>query len=159
MQAEQQAKLGRLAQRTAALSVGRGMFTLNSKWPLLTEPISIPPLVMDGKVQRNSFLALSFCSARPHRPRDLLSHQERGSPGTIALDRATLAPDLFDWAQFHNGVATGLRLVAAESQESGSGGEAITSTWIAYNRPNELSNEHAGFLMALGLQVLLFLIL
>lgn len=60
MQAEQQAKLGRLAQRTAALSVGRGMFTLNSKWPLLTEPISIPPLVMDGKVQRNSFLALSW---------------------------------------------------------------------------------------------------
>jgi anaphase-promoting complex subunit 1 len=102
---------------------------------------------------------LFFCSARPHRPRDLSSHQERGSPGTIALDRATPAPDLFDWAQFHNGVATGLRLVAAESQESGSGGEAITSTWIAYNRPNELSNEHAGFLMALGLQVLLLLIM
>jgi hypothetical protein len=56
-------------------------------------------------------------------------------------------------------VATGLRLIAAESQESGSGGEAITSTWIAYNRPNELSNEHAGFLMALGLQVLLLLLL
>jgi hypothetical protein len=56
-------------------------------------------------------------------------------------------------------VATGLRLIAAESQESGSGGEAITSTWIAYNRPNELSNEHAGFLMALGLQVLVLLVM
>jgi hypothetical protein len=77
----------------------------------------------------------------------------RGSPGVIALDRATIAPDLFEWAEFHNGVATGLRLIAAESQDHGSGGEAITSTWIAYNRPNELSNEHAGFLMALGLQV------
>jgi hypothetical protein len=75
----------------------------------------------------------------------------RGSPGTIAL--GTIAPDLFDWAQFHNGVATGLRLIAAAEESESGDGESITSTWIAYNRPNELSNEHAGFLMALGLQV------
>lgn len=50
IQAEQQMKLMRLAQRTAALAVGRGIFMLNSKWPLLTDPISVPPLVLSGKV-------------------------------------------------------------------------------------------------------------
>jgi len=102
------------------------MFMLNTKWPLLTEPISVPPLVVDGKV--------------------------RGTPGTITLDLSARPPELFEWAQFHNGVAAGLRLIAAADQGVDTGGEAITSTWIAYNRPNELSHEHAGFLMALGLQ-------
>lgn len=69
------------------------------------------------------------------------------------MDVSAVTPDLFDWAQFHNGAAVGLKLVAPDPHGSGNSGEAITSTWIAYNRPNELSNEHAGFLMALGLQV------
>ncbi|CAB3997180.1 Anaphase-promoting complex subunit 1 [Paramuricea clavata] len=49
------------------------------------------------------------------------------------------------WPAFHNGVAAGLRIIPGISQ--------IDSTWIVYQRPkdNQLTNEHAGFLMALGL--------
>lgn len=48
-----------------------------------------------------------------------------------------------NWGEFHNGVAAGLRI---SSQAS-----AIESTWIKYNKPAELTPEHAGFLFALGL--------
>ncbi|EDV29831.1 uncharacterized protein TRIADDRAFT_52656 [Trichoplax adhaerens] len=54
-------------------------------------------------------------------------------------------PGLTDWPLFHNGVAAGISIMPGLSQ--------IDSTWIVYNKPqNEQStNEHAGFLMALGL--------
>lgn len=49
------------------------------------------------------------------------------------------------WPLFHNGVAAGLRIHPNASN--------IDSTWIVYNKPqqNEFGIEHAGFLMALGL--------
>lgn len=51
-------------------------------------------------------------------------------------------------AEFHNGVAAGLRL----APDLGT----VTSTWIAYNQPKKDQaaslNAHAGFLLALGLQ-------
>lgn len=55
------------------------------------------------------------------------------------------------WPAFHNGVAAGLRL--AREQPS-----RISSTWIVYNKPTDTNEvysgeaQHAGFLMALGLQ-------
>ena len=49
------------------------------------------------------------------------------------------------WPEFHNGVAAGLR-VSRETAE-------VNSTWMVYNKPaGQLTHEHAGFLMALGLQ-------
>jgi anaphase-promoting complex subunit 1 len=48
---------------------------------------------------------------------------------------------------FHNGVAAGLRIARASHSK-------LSTTWIAYHRPannHELSHDHAGFLMALGL--------
>lgn len=47
------------------------------------------------------------------------------------------------WGQFHNGVAAGLRIAPAT--------RAVESSWIAFNKPSELTPEHAGFLFALGL--------
>lgn len=49
------------------------------------------------------------------------------------------------WPLFHNGVANGLR-IAPDAHN-------IDTTWITFNRPkgNETQMEHAGFLMALGL--------
>lgn len=47
------------------------------------------------------------------------------------------------WGDFHNGVAAGLRI----SQSS----KAVDSSWIKFNKPMELTPEHAGFLYALGL--------
>ncbi|KAH8084916.1 hypothetical protein BXZ70DRAFT_995193 [Cristinia sonorae] len=47
------------------------------------------------------------------------------------------------WGEFHNGVAAGLRLSSAADK--------VESSWIRFNKPNELTPEHAGFLFALGL--------
>jgi anaphase-promoting complex subunit 1 len=48
-----------------------------------------------------------------------------------------------DWGEFHNGVAAGLRIAPVT--------HAVESSWIAFNKPSELTPEHAGFLFALGL--------
>ncbi|XP_019719671.1 anaphase-promoting complex subunit 1 [Hippocampus comes] len=48
------------------------------------------------------------------------------------------------WPSFHNGVAAGLKIAPASQ---------VDSAWIVYNKNKnqEMANEHAGFLMALGL--------
>ncbi|KAK7104440.1 anaphase-promoting complex subunit 1-like [Littorina saxatilis] len=70
----------------------------------------------------------------------------RASPRNtmVELSRVEVPPNMTGWPHFHNGVAAGLR-IANFSQ--------VESAWIIYNRPknNELTNEYAGFLMALGL--------
>jgi len=47
------------------------------------------------------------------------------------------------WGDFHNGVAAGLRI--SQSLKS------VDSSWIKFNKPMELTPEHAGFIYALGL--------
>jgi anaphase-promoting complex subunit 1 len=54
-----------------------------------------------------------------------------------------LSPESLTWAEFHNGVAAGLRIAPSA--------HAIPSSWITFNKPSELTPEHAGFLFALGL--------
>lgn len=70
----------------------------------------------------------------------------RASPRntTVDLTHIDTPANMNHWPQFHNGVAAGLR-IADES--------LLHPTWILYNKPKsaELSNEHAGFLMGLGL--------
>ncbi|XP_076442081.1 anaphase-promoting complex subunit 1-like [Babylonia areolata] len=63
---------------------------------------------------------------------------------TVELSRIEVPPNMTSWPHFHNGVAAGLRI---------SNFTPVESAWIIYNRPknNELTNEYAGFLMALGL--------
>ncbi|KAG0188297.1 hypothetical protein DFQ28_005133 [Apophysomyces sp. BC1034] len=60
----------------------------------------------------------------------------------VSLDEATLHADYLDWPKFHNGVAAGLRL---------SPGCTIDGAWIYSCRPTEADPQHAGFLLALGL--------
>ncbi|THH30259.1 hypothetical protein EUX98_g3917 [Antrodiella citrinella] len=57
-------------------------------------------------------------------------------PGKIPLD-------CLAWGEFHNGVAAGLRL--------SSNADTVESSWIRFNKPTDLTPEHAGFLFALGL--------
>ncbi|EJD04906.1 uncharacterized protein FOMMEDRAFT_105091 [Fomitiporia mediterranea MF3/22] len=57
-------------------------------------------------------------------------------PGKMLLEAT-------NWAEFHNGVAAALRI----SPSTG----AIDSSWISFNKPNELTPQHAGFLFGLGL--------
>lgn len=63
---------------------------------------------------------------------------------TVDLSHIDTSPNMTNWPLFHNGVAAGLR-IADFSQ--------VDSSWIIYNQPknSELTNEYAGFLMALGL--------
>ena len=73
------------------------------------------------------------------------------------------------WAEFHNGVAAGLRIAPSASKvrlptQTDRQTDRLTlhpspsllqldSAWIVFNRPSEdaSSNQYAGFLMALGL--------
>jgi len=62
----------------------------------------------------------------------------------VKLDMSSQSEDMTYWPRFHNGVAAALRL--------GRSRESLTRTWIVYNRPKQPNYEHAGFLLALGLQ-------
>lgn len=113
---EQQARLLSLCTRSLALCVGRGMLTLETYCPN-TQLLDLPPLILSG-VGRNK------------------SH--------IALDPTSHPKDFTEWAAFHNGVATGLRLMPDHDK--------ISRTWIVYNKPKDKPTmEYAGLLLALGL--------
>ncbi|KAJ7330710.1 Anaphase-promoting complex subunit 1 [Desmophyllum pertusum] len=116
---EQETRLLMMCKRTMSLPVGRGMFTMATSRPVLTETLPIPPLDLTGRAP----------------PRNT----------TVGLEHVETPADMKTWPLFHNGVATGLRIAQGISQ--------IDSTWIVYNKPknNQLTEEHAGFLMALGL--------
>ncbi|TKW55262.1 Negative regulator of mitosis [Colletotrichum tanaceti] len=63
---------------------------------------------------------------------------------TVGVDKTLFTEDKVCWGFFHQGVAAGL---AISPQAKG-----IDTSWILYNKPgHDLSNRHAGFLLALGL--------
>ncbi|KAF7159870.1 hypothetical protein CNMCM6106_007296 [Aspergillus hiratsukae] len=62
---------------------------------------------------------------------------------TVSAERASFSEEKVCWAFFHNGVSTGLAI----SKKS----RGIDTSWILFNKPQELTNRHAGFLLALGL--------
>lgn len=65
---------------------------------------------------------------------------------TVELSRIDYPQNMQNWPLFHNGVANGLRISTDANN--------IDSTWIVFNKPKgstETTYEHAGFLMALGL--------
>ncbi|XP_028156342.1 anaphase-promoting complex subunit 1 isoform X2 [Ostrinia furnacalis] len=119
---EQEKHLFAISTRTMALPIARGMLTLRSLPCAPTEPLTLPKLCVTG----------------------------RGPPprcNTINLGSADASPQCLLWPTFHNGVAAGLALVPMT-------GSSIDSSWVIYNKPRgtqEMSTEHAGFLMALGL--------
>ncbi|XP_017782212.1 PREDICTED: anaphase-promoting complex subunit 1 [Nicrophorus vespilloides] len=117
---DQEKQLYAICTRTMALPVGRGMFTLRTATPVITEPLPIPHLCLTGK-------------APPRGSSVELTHID--TPANMNL-----------WPLFHNGVANGLRIDPDAMN--------IDSTWIIFNKPRnnmETVMEHAGFLMALGL--------
>ncbi|KAJ7631908.1 hypothetical protein DFH06DRAFT_1479779 [Mycena polygramma] len=62
---------------------------------------------------------------------------------TVAPEAGKLHAESLSWGDFHNGVAAGLRISPSAS--------GVESSWIAFNKPAELTPEHAGFLFGLGL--------
>ncbi|KAK9124538.1 hypothetical protein Sjap_014140 [Stephania japonica] len=90
----QQAQLWQLAQRTTALPVGRGAFTLATTCTLLTEALVIPKLVLAGRLpsQQNA---------------------------TVNLDpNFRNVQELKSWPEFHNAVAAGLKLAPLQGKMS-----------------------------------------
>ncbi|KAF4586487.1 Anaphase-promoting complex subunit 1 [Pleurotus pulmonarius] len=62
---------------------------------------------------------------------------------TVAPEPNKISSDSTNWGEFHNGVAAALRISSSSRR--------IESSWIAFNKPSDLSPEHAGFLLGLGL--------
>jgi anaphase-promoting complex subunit 1 len=62
---------------------------------------------------------------------------------TLTTDRSGLTEEKVNWAYFHAGVSAGLRISRNAI--------GIDTSWVAFNKPNELTNRHAGLLLALGL--------
>lgn len=62
---------------------------------------------------------------------------------TISADRTNLTEEKVCWAFFHAGVSAGLRVNPAAT--------GIDTSWLVLNKPTELGNRHAGFLLGLGL--------
>ncbi|GAB4827614.1 hypothetical protein Ancab_034497 [Ancistrocladus abbreviatus] len=90
----QQAQLWQIAQRTTALPLGRGAFTLATTCTLLTEALTVPKLVLAGRLpaQQNA---------------------------TVNLDPAVRSvQELRAWPEFHNAVAAGLRLAPLQGRMS-----------------------------------------
>ncbi|XP_017493946.1 PREDICTED: anaphase-promoting complex subunit 1-like, partial [Rhagoletis zephyria] len=79
-------------------------------------------------------------------PKLCLSGKEPVKGATIEMQQIELPPNMSLWPSFHNGVAAGLK-ISPQARD-------VDSTWIVYNKPKgqeDVSTEHAGFLMALGL--------
>ncbi|KAL8849822.1 MAG: hypothetical protein Q9221_005238 [Calogaya cf. arnoldii] len=72
-----------------------------------------------------------------------LSCVMKPSNTTVTADRAAYTEEKVSWAFFHAGVEAGLSI----SKEA----KGIDTSWILFNKPHELKNRHAGFLLALGL--------
>jgi anaphase-promoting complex subunit 1 len=123
---EQERHLYTICIRTMAVSIGRGMFTLRSYKPVIAETFPIPNLCLKGRVP----------------PRNTV----------VDLTHIDVPANMTVWPSFHNGVAAGLRACSTAS-------DIIDSSWIIYNRPKSVGgpntevaqNEHAGFLLGLGL--------
>lgn len=62
---------------------------------------------------------------------------------TVSAERTAFTEEKVCWAFFHNGVSTGLAISKAS--------KGIDTSWILFNKPQELTHRHAGFLLALGL--------
>ncbi|KAM4693876.1 anaphase-promoting complex subunit 1 [Discoglossus pictus] len=91
---EKENRLLQLCQRTMALPVGRGMFTLFSYHPVPTEPLPIPKLNLTGRAPpRNTTVDLNS--------------------GNIDVP-----PNMACWASFHNGVSAGLKIAPASQIDS-----------------------------------------
>ena len=71
-----------------------------------------------------------------------LSARLHPKPSVVELEATHLSFDFLDWPSFHNAAAAALRIRPTT---------AITSAFIAYNRPQTLSYAHAGWLYGLGL--------
>jgi anaphase-promoting complex subunit 1 len=99
--------------------------------------------VASGRGMMNYSSRVPLLTEKVPVPAFTLACQVRPSNVTFSADRASFTEDRAVWAFFHNGTSAGLTI----SKEA----RGIDTSWILYNKPLELTNRHAGFLLALGL--------
>ena len=114
-----------VTRRTLAVSAGRGMMNYSARVPLLTEKVVVPAFTLQCIMRPKSGATMSFNAV------------------TLSAEKAAFTEEKVCWAFFHNGVSSGLMI----SRKA----KGIDTSWILYNKPQELTNRHAGFLFALGL--------
>uniref|UniRef100_S4RPX3 Uncharacterized protein n=1 Tax=Petromyzon marinus TaxID=7757 RepID=S4RPX3_PETMA len=112
-----------LCQRTMALPVGRGMFTLFTHHPLPTEPLPITKFNLTGRAP----------------PRNMIVDLSSGN-----ID---MPANMASWPSFHNGVACGLRIAPAQRLRL----HAPWLSYNNRPQAGEPIPEYAGVLLALGL--------
>lgn len=125
---EQKRKLEILLRKRFAAPVGRGAFTLRTFRPSdPTKSLPVPKIRTSGKL-----------------------YSQKGVKVTV-----TPVESQFEWGEFHNGVAAGLRLVTADTERESDAGHLMCRSWIVKHRPSsdDASGNatHAGMLFALGL--------
>jgi len=92
---------------------------------------------------------MEFCSYQPLLTESITvpsfntSCNMQPSNTTVNADRSNFTEEKVCWAFFHAGVNAGLRIVRDAP--------GIDTSWLVLNKPNDLGNRHAGFLLALGL--------
>ena len=114
-----------VTRRTLAVSSGRGLLNFSARVPLLTEKVFVPAFTLQCTIRPRNITGVSFNAV------------------TLSAERAAFTEEKVCWAFFHNGASTGLMI----SKEA----KGIDTSWILFNKPLELTNRHAGFLLALGL--------
>ena len=117
-----QPRLWALANRTCALPLGRGAFTLGTWHPLPASTLPVPFLCLAGRLMASHNATIQLDLAAP------------GAPANFTC-----------WPEFHNGCAAGLRFAGGDVTPP------LTRSWILHSRPKEHSNQQAGVLLALGL--------
>jgi anaphase-promoting complex subunit 1 len=113
-----------VARRTLSVATGRAMLHYSFREPLLTERVPIAAFSLQ-------------CLITSRTAADAIQ------PMTFSADKSSFTEEKVCWAFFHNGASSGLTI----SKDA----KCIDTSWILYNKPQELTNRHAGFLLALGL--------
>lgn len=62
---------------------------------------------------------------------------------TILFSATSVRPEVLEWGHFHNGAAAGLQISPHA--------KGITGSWVIFNKSAEMADQHAGFLLGLGL--------
>ena len=116
--------LYKLCLKRASTCIGYGAFTLGTSKASATSASSVPQINFSALLPPNFETKMQMS----------------------ATELETREKDFMVWPKFHIGVATGLKMLSEDPKDY-----VRNRQWITYHRGEEESNEHAGFIMALGM--------
>ncbi|KAL0490041.1 anaphase-promoting complex subunit Apc1 [Acrasis kona] len=131
---EQQSILHKLKLKLLSLPIGRGMLTMATEYMQPTDRLLIKPVALSTRLKRGrGFIHIDLSNVfNPHN--SWVQVQLSQGVGHDFTEQP--------WCEFHNGVAAGMALNK----------NLLTSDWILYNRSKKPCGEHAGLLLAIGIQ-------